>query len=53
MTKAYGRGSNEGGIISACKLEDMLDSKDPSIYRPGLTPSKRTKSHFGGFYEQA
>ena len=31
MRKAYGKGSNEGDIISARKLEDMLDSQDPSM----------------------
>jgi len=31
MTKAYGKGSNEGDIIPARKVQDMLDFNDPSM----------------------
>jgi thiosulfate reductase/polysulfide reductase chain A len=31
MTKAYGKGSNEGDIIPARTVQDMLDLKDPSM----------------------
>jgi thiosulfate reductase/polysulfide reductase chain A len=31
MTKAYGKGSNEGDIIPARKVQDMLDFNDPAM----------------------
>jgi len=31
MTKAYGKGSNEGDLIPARTVQDMLDLKDPSM----------------------
>ena len=31
MTKAYGKGSNEGDIIPARKVQDMLDFNDPTM----------------------
>ena len=31
MTNAYGKGSNEGDIIPARTVQDMLDFNDPSM----------------------
>jgi thiosulfate reductase/polysulfide reductase chain A len=31
MTKAYGKGSNEGDLIPAQSTQEMLDAKDPSM----------------------
>ncbi len=31
MTKAYGKGSNEGDIIPARDIQEMLEMQDPSM----------------------